>query len=298
MLASECLIVMPGREETAMRKAGQIALLITTCLGVAGVTHVIRGQLLRAKSGDFKEFTITRNETSQSRNPHHIRRVVFEAQRSDGSRVTGEVTPTGTIAARRFATLVPEGIQVRIDDSLRAKTTRYFRNNPPPTPPIPDPECGLSRLSPDTKPSYKGEAPVLGIRTVAIQTEETIEDGESFLRTQWQAPDLDCAVLRVSEDRRDNIGHITGHFEIQALKVVVGTPDPKLFEVPPDYAEMSPSQMHEALTRQSVDPGRPLPESMRRRLEREDQRYFENHQAAAAGSGAKADRSVPTPRER
>ncbi len=265
-----------------MRKTRQITLLVAACLVTAGVTHVIRGQLVRAVSKDFNEFTIVRTESSQSRNPYPIQRVVFEVHRADGSRATGEMTSTGEYAARRFVMLVAERTQVTVDDSLRAKTTLYFRNSPPPTRPKPDPKCGFAKLSTAAKPSYRGEAALLGVRTVVIQTEEQIEGGDSFLRTQWQAPDLDCAVLLVSEDRRDNSADVTGHFEIRAQKVTLGTPDPKLFEVPHDYIEMSPSQMHEALTKQRFDPGRPVPESMRRRLEREDQRYFENHQAATA----------------
>lgn len=174
----------------------------------------------------------------------------------------------------------PERIHVKVNDSLRARTTLYFKDTPAPRPPSLDSQCGLSRLAAVAKPSYRGEAEVLGFRTVVIQTEQRIESGESFLRTEWTAPDLDCAILKAVEDRRDNTGNITGHFEIQAVKVTVGTPNPKLFEVPQDYAEKSPSQMYEALIAKFDNHGRPVSENMRRTLERKDQEYYANHQAA------------------
>lgn len=90
-----------------MRRPRRTALVITACLAVAGATHVIRGQLARAVSTDFKEFAITRSEASESSSPYPIQRVVFEAQRADGSRATGEATPTGDLehAASRFVWL-------------------------------------------------------------------------------------------------------------------------------------------------------------------------------------------------
>lgn len=100
-----------------------------------------------------------------------------------------------------------------------------------------------------------------------------------FDPADWKAPNLDCAVLKVIEYRRDNTGNVTGHFEIQAVKIKAGTPDPKLFEIPIEYAEKSPSLLYEAYIGNSGIPDRPMSPSMRRRLEREDQKYFENHRA-------------------
>ena len=112
-----------------------------------------------------------------------------------------------------------------------------------------------------------------------IQTEEQVGD-DVFLHTDWRAPDLDCVVLRSVEDRRESNGKITGHFEIQATKVTLGTPDPRLFELPDDYLERSPSQMHAELTQnRDMDPVAAYPVGTNERLAREDQRYFANHQS-------------------
>jgi hypothetical protein len=256
-------------------------LIVAACVAVAGVTHVIRGQFQHAVSDDFKEFTMVRSETSVSRGQYGMQRVVFEAQRADGSRVTGDVLPPGDSknAARRMITLIPERMHTKVNDGLRSKTTYYFKDRPAPRPPAADPQCGFSRLAASTNPALMGEAEVSGFRTVAIQTEQRIAD-ESFLRTEWRALDLDCAVLKLVEERRDDSGHTTGHFEIQAVKITVGTPDPKLFQVPEDYSEKSPSEMYKALIAKFAKPGRPILDSMRRTLERDDQQYSANRQAA------------------
>lgn len=264
-----------------MRKPRGILVLITACLAVAGVTHVIRGQLLHAVSADFKEFTITKTETSGGPNSATTQRVVFAAHRLDGSTASGEVAPDeGSVPARqRFVWLVPERVRVTVNDSLRARTTLYFKDVPAPHPPAPDPHCGFSQLAAAARPSLKGEADVLGFRTVVIQTEEQTDSGESFLHTDWRAPDLDCTVLRTTEDRRDKTGNITGHFEMQTMKVAMGPPAPKLFQVPQDYVENSPSQMYDALIAKFGNAGS-VCQNMRRTMERSDEQYFANHKAA------------------
>jgi hypothetical protein len=81
----------------------------------------------------------------------------------------------------------------------------------------------------------------------------------------------------MTEVRRDAFGAVTGEYRYEAEKVTVGPPAPELFKIPPDYTEKSPSQMESAILQQVGDPDRPVPERVRKRLEREDQRYFENH---------------------
>lgn len=260
-----------------MKLARQIVLLTVVCIVAIGFTHMIRGQHVGPASGTFKEFMIIRAERSESRIPTPFERLVVEAQRADGSRMEGQLTQADPPRAeRRHIWLVPEGVRAEVDDSLRANTTLYFKDRPAPAPSVPDPQCGFSRLSPAANPRYLGEVgEVLGIRTVAIQTEQRL-GSESVLNTVWRAPDLDCAVLKMTEDRRDETG-ITGHFEMQVVKVLVGTPEPRLFEVPLDYTEVSPSQMANA---RIASAGRPMPPGMRQRLEQQDQQYLANHQSA------------------
>lgn len=264
-----------------MTKTIQSAVLIASCLAIASLTHVIGGQRLHAVSLKFKEFTIVRAERSQGRSPHTLNRVLLEAQRADGSRVSGEVVAGNPgQPSRRFVFLAPERIRAEVNDDLRAKTTYYMTDLPAPRPPAADPQCGFSRLSPSSNPRFQGEAEVLGYRTMVIQTEARMDNGESYLHTDWKAPELDCAVLKVVEDRRDDAGKVTGHFEMQAIEVAVGTPAANLFDVPGDYTEMPPSQMHAAQLEKSGGLASRMPVNVKKRLEREDQKYFDNHRAA------------------
>jgi hypothetical protein len=132
------------------------------------------------------------------------------------------------------------------------------------------------------KPRYGGEREVFGFKTVATQTGQRVGD-DFYSRSEWRAPDLDCMVLRVVEERRDARGNITGHFGIEAAKLILGAPDPKPFEVPDVYTEMSPSPMYAAVVRATAFAAGTLEgtkENIRRRLERKDQEYRKNHEAA------------------
>jgi len=113
-----------------------------------------------------------------------------------------------------------------------------------------------------------------------IKTELRSEAGESYRSPELRAPDLGCVVLKVMEERLDDTGTLTGKFEIQPVTVTVGTPDPKLFEIPEDYAELSPSEAAEAHRTNAGGSGRTVPEKMLQRLAKEDREYFSNRQAA------------------
>jgi hypothetical protein len=167
-------------------------------------------------------------------------------------------------------------MKVRVDDALKAKTTMYMQGPAPTHPPAADPQCGISHLTPQVKPTVIGQETILGYAAIGIQTEMQGPD-ESYLTKVWRGPDLDCAVLRMNEIRRNPAGETMGEFRSETVKITVGPPAPELFAVPQDYAEKSPSQMYQAYLQQVGDSTRQMPESMRKRLEREDQRYFASH---------------------
>lgn len=257
-------------------------ILLTVCIAVACLTYFIRTGPVRASPADFKEYTITRAETSESRSPFPIHRNTFEARRADGSTVHGEFTGgSAQPGGRRQVWLVPDRLRATVGDDLRIKTTLYYPTDPPARQlEAFDPQCGVSRLAAAVKPSFAGEAEVLGIKTVMIKTEVRSEAGESYRSTEWRAPDLDCVVLTVMEERLDDSGKVTSKFEIQPLTVTVGAPDSRLFEIPLDYAEVTPSQASEANRTKGGGTARPVPGKMTQRLEQEDRNYFANHQAA------------------
>jgi len=97
----------------------------------------------------------------------------------------------------------------------------------------------------------------------------------------WLAPDLDCAVLKTTSDRRDQDGNILSHFERRATRISQGPPEAIWFAIPDDYLERSPSQLHAGIVK-GRDSGlsEAARERTKQRLAREDERYYANHRAA------------------
>ncbi|HYM13825.1 MAG TPA: hypothetical protein VEU62_24005 [Bryobacterales bacterium] len=249
-----------------------MGLALSAAIVTVAVVRLGRGQQV---SQPWKEFSVRRVERSTTLiNGLSHERTVLEAQRADGSRVLADVADGGraTAFSTRVITLVPSRRTIFVDDRLAATTT-HFDLSQRAYRPTTDPQCGFTRLTQKAKPRVKGEEDVLGFRTVVIQTESG-----PFLTTDWKAPDLGCATLRMTEERRDGPrGDATARFELSAVSVTVGSPDPALFEVPASYTEGSPSQLANA---SAARMGRAVPERALKRLAERDQRYFENHRQA------------------
>lgn len=234
------------------------------------IARLARGQ---EGGGSWKEFTVVRVEKSATLRTHQaIQRMAIEAQRADGSRVTAGLSDGGFTG--RYIRSVPGRKAIFVDDTLGATTTLYdFGASGSLQPPPADSQCGLANIGSALKPSMKGEDVVLGFKTIAIQT----EDGP-YLNTVWKAPDLDCATLKMTEDRKGPNGSPDARFDLAAVSVILGTPAPALFEIPATYTEMSPKQQESA---QAARLGRTLPESSLAFLERRESQYAENHRLAA-----------------
>ena len=258
-----------------MTKTNRFVTLPGACLVLAALGYFLR-QDMRGASAGYPEFTSVRAETSTSGGSPSLGRRVIEAQRSDGSRVSGELPSDAEAPPRRFVLLTSERMRIQIDDRVHAKMTMFFSGPAPSMHRAPDPQCGFSRLQPEAKPIFLGAGETLfGLATVGIQTETQL-DGQLLTRKDWKAVDLDCLTVRVNEIRRDTSGNETGNFRIDVVKVTLGPPDPKLFAVPQDYTEQSPSEMEAAYNRQFRPGKTSMSDSTRKRLQRDDERYFAN----------------------
>jgi hypothetical protein len=263
-----------------MKTAARLVALAAVCLALVLTGRIVDECHIRAASASCKEFTVVMAESSESRSPYPLKHVRMEAHRADGSRVQGELSSAESmLPVRRTVLLVPERVRVEVHDALRINSTTYGNRSAVLPTPVSDPQCGLSQLSPSIRPTLLGEAEVAGLKTVVIQTTTQLESGEVLVRKDWRAPDLDCVVLKLSEDRQDSAGTVTGHFEIEPVKVTAGTPAPGLFEIPADYVEKSPSEMRNAIVQKFGDAGLPTHDKIQQRLEREDSAYFANHRA-------------------
>jgi len=253
-------------------------LYVGSVVAIALVTVTVRGQI--GSSSNWKEFTIVRNEGSHTR--VEIARVTFDAQRRDGSRSTGDYTPFSSTPAPmtpgyqgggegRFVVLRLEGRRVSVDDRAHVTTTLFMTPNSS-GPGTPDQMCGFTQIGPAFKPAYLGTDKILGFKAIVSQTEQG-----PFLTKVWKVPDLDCSVLRMSEDRRDAEGKVNGHFESVAVSVTLGAPDPRLFTIPADYVELSPAQRDGASRQARGIVGGP-PDQASKSIQDNETRYHENHE--------------------
>ncbi len=81
------------------------------------------------------------------------------------------------------------------------------------------------------------------------------------------------------EDRRNDSGAIDGQFRLDAQSVILGPPSSDLFDIPPDYVEASPLQVHYALSAKEGGTSIPSSKGLRGALE-QNRLYVANHQAA------------------
>jgi hypothetical protein len=87
----------------------------------------------------------------------------------------------------------------------------------------------------------------------------------SWILERWRAPELGCVTLRtVRYDRDEKLTH-----DRVATNIVLGEPDPTLFQVPEDYVESSPLEAYQKLVDLGVaSPFRPEHLSLMDRAER------------------------------
>jgi len=62
---------------------------------------------------------------------------------------------------------------------------------------------------------------------------------EAERSTLFLAPSLGCTLMKSTEETFGSAGSVVAHHQIEVTMVRIGEPDPKLFEVPPDYHRRS-----------------------------------------------------------
>jgi uncharacterized protein involved in type VI secretion and phage assembly len=194
----------------------------------------------------------------------------IEAQRSDGSRVfaDADVQAISMFGGVREVRLVSER-RILIDDRLKLTSTSHLSvrkySQPQAT-------CSYSKTAPRVQPSLLGTEYVLGYQAVVIQT--VLSDrGMTFIHKNWEVPSLDCAVVRVYEERRNAAGDLTGTFEVIPTAIQTGPPTDALFQIPSNYTEGPPSAMYSA-NAQSRNTS--MPDELAASLKDRDQKYYAN----------------------
>lgn len=124
-----------------------------------------------------------------------------------------------------------------IVDELQAKSTTYH--------PLAVPNSSAHAQS-STQSRYKnaGTAVVFG-----YQADILIAEDKAARIERWVIPRLNDLMAKDRRYWKDSNGVVVGSTEQSLIDLVVGSPDPAIFEVPAGYSEMTPSQIQTALFR-------------------------------------------------
>jgi hypothetical protein len=102
------------------------------------------------------------------------------------------------------------------------------------------------------------------------------EEGIAITIVSYEAPDLGCLTVKTIVETHQR-GKVIGRTEDSASSIVTAEPDPSLFEVPVDYAEVPASALLMAMPRRPFDR-----DSLQAHLDQllpADRRYFESRLA-------------------
>jgi hypothetical protein len=165
---------------------------------------------------------------------HDIHEIL--ARRSDGATVALSTTRGGKPDQYARRLKFPDGRSFTLYENVKAKVT---------WPLLSKPEIDMlnsKSANPDCKPG--------GGRTLLLRHEQmegvdvaVIEtSSESFRFTTWEAPSLGCEKLYVKSEWMNQDRSFRVSAETKATRLLIGEPDPRLFEIGPDLVEMKPSE--------------------------------------------------------
>ena len=188
------------------------------------------------------------------------------ARRSDGA--TLRMSMVGPSALGRYVRDLkfPDGTSVAVYDSVTAKVT---------WPAMSDLEKSIFRsndFAPSDCHAGSGGGTLLRYDQIEGQDVAVIQSAAGSYRTTiWAAPKLACEHLLVKAETMQSNGTFLPSAETKTVKLVVGEPDARLFNIPPDLAEMKPSEARRRLW-DSLDLGLSAEEKagVLRGLERQD----------------------------
>lgn len=199
-----------------------------------------------AAASPLPSFEVKRTERLTSERHHgKITFVLTMARRSDGAEakvVENRTSPDRPIVERTLF-FPSSAIRIFVDDTIRVKSTFYYRHTEPVFPHLQlmreDPATGCTKTLSGTL-VHNGaviEESLLGIPAVKIVTQD------ANVHTRWLAPQLGCIEVMTRHDWRENKGGFVASTTISYPDYIrLGEPDEGLFAVPLDYSEVKPSE--------------------------------------------------------
>ncbi len=184
--------------------------------------------------------------------PYYLERtVIFPPQSSDlpGVNVTKEILARrsdGAVANMETNRLdksgqysrdlkFPDGRTLTLYDGVKAKVT---------WPALREPEIGTlgSKLAkPDCGANGRERMLLRHEQMEGVDVAVIQQSSGSFRITTWEAPSLGCQHLYVKSEQMNSFGGFRVSAETKTTRLLIGEPDPRLFEVGPDLVEMKPS---------------------------------------------------------
>jgi hypothetical protein len=252
-----------------MRRAGYwLGLTVAIGLVSFAVTKELKS---RAQERGFKPFTavmVQRHYMPGAVEPDHIENYIH-AVRSDGSWVNvfdrqlanhewGEV---------RVVLDVPSRKRVIIDPSTESLVSYPLSENGVRIR-VTSPASCLSKAN-------SGRATLMGYDVLKVSDDFPANGDEIRRSERWLAPGLDC--FAVKETNTYGSASALNRTTRDALYITIGEPDPKLYQIPANYTERSPSELSAEHARRFG--GQPiLPDESAAQLDRTYRGYSEgNH---------------------
>lgn len=142
---------------------------------------------------------------------------------------------------------ISNGDVVEGQGTIKAKSTYHLHryaslvNDLPIFDPPTDCRTALANYRP--MPVYVGGADVAGVHTSMLRFEDS-HAGQRTIETSYRAPSLGCLILKQVMEFHDATGNVTQVSGYEANKVVIGEPDPALFDLS-SYRELDPKTVHD-----------------------------------------------------
>jgi hypothetical protein len=158
------------------------------------------------------------------------------ARRSDGAIVNMETNRLDKSGQYSRDLKFPDGRTLTLYDGVKAKTT---------WPVLSDPEIGTlgsKWARPDCGANGRERMLLRHEQMEGVDVAVIQQSSGSFRITTWEAPSLGCQHLYVKSEQMNSFGGFRVSAETQTTRLLVGEPDPRLFEVAPELVEMKPSE--------------------------------------------------------
>lgn len=220
-----CLTVLSFCIGYGMRLATHAAPRVYAQTGRSGFTATILTKQYDAQGNSYATFSTT-----------------FAKRPSGSTSTIREGFRNGQSSKHTSIRLVEEFKEVNAYNDSRSKST--IRLSPERVTLLvahPDAQC---TSAPGTFDPASNPQTLQGFAVVKKLSKEGGPDNKTAVTESWLAPELDCLVMKKTRELTDAHGTVIHREVAEVVQVEVGEPDPRLFALPDDFIERSPSEAY------------------------------------------------------